>query len=136
MSRKRTKNMSGQRMLEPGHPVAHGWRPVIIGVGLGIVALVCAALWRESRNDQTPTASVGDMSTPAATALPSVAQGAGVPINDVDPVTGKPIEPGSPAISYKGHLIGFCCDQSEGYKGAWARMSEAEKDLFVLRYRR
>jgi hypothetical protein len=55
-------------------------------------------------------------------------------LNDVDPVTGKPITASSPTLTHKGYVIGFCCANSEGYKGGWNRMSEAQKDAFVRRY--
>ncbi len=65
--------------------------------------------------------------------LPPASPGIKIPINDVDPATGKPIEPSSPTLVYKGLTIAFCCDKSPGYNGGWARMSEAEKDAFVRR---
>jgi hypothetical protein len=55
-------------------------------------------------------------------------------INDVDPLTGKPIGPKSPTLVYKGHTIGFCCAKSSGYTGGRDRMSEAEKDAVVARF--
>ncbi len=56
-----------------------------------------------------------------------------VPINDVDPVTGKPITPSSPMKTYEGYVIAFCCAKSAGYTG-WDRMSETEKEALVRRY--
>ncbi|MCH7604166.1 MAG: hypothetical protein IIB54_15520 [Planctomycetes bacterium] len=65
-------------------------------------------------------------------ASPSVAKL--TPINNVDPMTGKPIGPDQPTTFYKGYTIGFCCTKSEAYNGGWARMSEAEKDAFIARF--
>jgi hypothetical protein len=71
---------------------------------------------------------------PAVTELPPPGPMTRVPINDVDPVTGKPLTPTSPTLPYKGYSIGFCCDKSAGYTGGWERMSERDKDAFVLKY--
>ncbi len=68
--------------------------------------------------------------------LPPPAPGTPVPLNDVDPLTGKLVTASSPTIAYKGYVIGFCCDQSGGYRGGWAQMGEAQKDAFVRRYLR
>ncbi len=99
------------------------WRrhltPIKIGISLGVVALGIALLLGPMLRD-------GGGPIPA---LPVTT----VPINDVDPVTGKPIEPSSPTLVYKGLTIAFCCEKSSGYKGGWVRMSEAEKDAFVRR---
>ena len=59
-----------------------------------------------------------------------------VPINNVDPLTGKPVSYGSPVTTYKGHVIGFCCKKSPGFNGSWDLMSEADKDAFVARFTR
>lgn len=56
------------------------------------------------------------------------------PINNVDPMTNKPIGPKSPTVLYKGHTIAFCCANSSGYRGGWDRMSEAQKDAVVARF--
>ncbi|MFQ5807570.1 MAG: hypothetical protein ACE5I3_14075 [Phycisphaerae bacterium] len=57
-----------------------------------------------------------------------------MPINTVDPMTGKPIGDNSPTTVYKGYVVAFCCKNSSAYKGGWARMSEVEKDAFVRRF--
>ena len=71
---------------------------------------------------------------PLATDLPAPAPGTKTPLNDTDPVTGKPLTASSPTLAYKGYVIGFCCASSAGYKGGWDRMSEKEKDAFVRKY--
>jgi len=85
---------------------------------------------REIRVPTTEPAPPG----PVATDLPPPAPGTKTPINDTDPVTGKPLTASSPALAYKGYVIGFCCASSAGYKGGWDRMSEKEKDAFVRKY--
>ncbi len=57
-----------------------------------------------------------------------------VPINNVDPMTGKAVSPGCPAVEYKSHIIGFCCKKSPAYNGGWEQMAEADKDAFVARF--
>ena len=118
--------------------------PIKFGIGLGVVVLGAAALFSPPlRGRDRPAAPVAPVSTtqpvssavtPAVTSLPPPAPGTRVPLNDVDPVTGKPITALSPTTNYKGYVIGFCCTSSEGYKGAWARKSESEKDAFVRQY--
>jgi len=118
--------------------------PIKVGIGLGVVLLGTAALLspllRARDSAALPGAPVGTTQpvsravTPAVTSLPPPAPGARVPLNDVDPLTGKPITASSPTTNYKGYVIGFCCDQSEGYRGGWARMSESQKEAFVRRY--
>jgi len=127
----------------------HGPRPRLltplkIGIGLGIIVLGGAALLRPAFRGRDGAARPGTAGgttqptsgvvTPVVASLPPPAPGTRVPLNDVDPVTGKPITPSSPTITYKGYVIAFCCADSEGYKGAWARMSESQKDAFVRRY--
>jgi hypothetical protein len=80
-----------------------------------------------------PSQSIGNRTTMAGGLLPPPPPGVRVPVNNTDPVTGKPIEPTSPTLPYKGYTIAFCCEQSEGYRGAWARMSDMDKDAFVLK---
>jgi hypothetical protein len=53
-----------------------------------------------------------------------------VPINQVDPTSGKPIVPGITSV-YKGYTIGHCCTQSVA---DWEKLSEAVKDEAVRRY--
>jgi len=131
--------------------------PITVGIGLGVVLLGAAVLLRpvlSGAGSNALTRGGGDVVSlgavvgtttsapagtpappkPVATGLPPPAPGTRVPLNDVDPLTGKPITPSSPTTNYKGYVIGFCCDQSEGYRGAWARKSESEKDAFVRRY--
>jgi hypothetical protein len=118
---------------------ASGRRPVIIGIVLGAIAIGGAALWGGLRDGGTGRDTAASMSAPAtvpptAASLPPASPGTRVPLNDVDPVTGKPITASSPTLTHKGYVIGFCCANSEGYKGGWNRMSEAQKDAFVRRY--
>jgi hypothetical protein len=54
------------------------------------------------------------------------------PVNKVDPLTGKSITATSPTTTYKGYIVAFCCAKSLSYNGGWNRMSESEKDAFVL----
>ena len=68
-----------------------------------------------------------------ATTLLPAPPGTKVPINEVDPVTGKPITPSSPMKTHKRYVIAFCCAKSAGYTG-WDWISEAEKDALVRRY--
>ena len=128
----------------PHAPQTRRLTPLKVGIGLGVVLLGTAALlspvFRARNSAALPGAPVGTTQpvsgavTPAVTSLPPPAPGTRVPLNDVDPVTGKPLTPSSPTTNYKGYAIGFCCDQSEGYRGAWARKSESEKDAFVRKY--
>ena len=136
--------------VEDSSPRPRRLTPIRVGIVLGVVALGTAVLLRpvlSGGGDKTPTQGGGDVvslgaaagTTPAtpkpvATGLPPPAPGTRSPINDTDPVTGKPITLNSPTLEYKGYGIGFCCASSEGYKGAWNRMSEKEKDAFVRRY--
>ncbi len=102
------------------------WRrhltPLKMGISLGIITIGIALLLGPMLRD-----GGGPILSPAP-------PGTKVPINDVDPVTGKPIGPFSPILVYKGYNIAFCCEKSSGYKGDWVQMSEAEKDAFVRRY--
>jgi hypothetical protein len=125
-----------------------------VGIALGVVALGAAVLLRpvlsgaggnaltQGGSDLVSLGAVAGTTTapaagtpappkPVATGLPPPAPGTKSPLNDIDPVTGKPITSASPTLIYKGYAIGFCCGSSEGYKGAWDRMSEKEKDAFV-----
>jgi hypothetical protein len=131
--------------------------PIKIGIALGVVALGAAVLLRPvlsggggnvltqggsdvvslgaaAGTTTTAAASTAVPPKPVATGLPPPAPGTKSPLNDTDPVTDKPITPSSPTLDYKGYAIGFCCASSEGYKGAWNRMSEKEKDAFVRKY--
>ena len=128
----------------PHAPQTRRLTPIKVGIGLGVVLLGAAALlspWLRTRDSGAlPGAPVGTTQpgnravTPALSSLPPPAPGTRVPLNDVDPLTGKAITANSPTTNYKGYVIGFCCDQSGGYRGDWARMSESQKDAFVRRY--
>jgi len=130
-----------------GHsPRPRRFTPIKVGIGLGIVVLGSAALLGPAlRGRDRATLPRAPLSTTlpggvsimaGLSSLPPPAPGTRVPLNDVDPVTRKPIEAASPTITYKGYVIGFCCDQSSGYRGGWARMDDAQKDAFVRRYLR
>ena len=120
--------------------------PIAVGIGLGVVVLGAAALLGPAlrgrdratlpRAPLSTTLPGGVSITAGLSSLPPAPPGTRVPLNDVDPVTGKPIEAASPTITYKGYVIGFCCDQSSGYRGGWERMSQTQKDAFVRRYLR
>lgn len=59
-------------------------------------------------------------------------QPAGPPaINDVDPLSGKPVDTFSPRVTYENYTIGFCCDVS---KRKWVRLPKEDKDAFILRF--
>jgi len=53
------------------------------------------------------------------------------PLNNVDPVSGKPVDGFSPKTTYENHTIGFCCNVS---KGKWMRLPKEDKDAFILRF--
>ena len=53
------------------------------------------------------------------------------PLNNVDPVSGKPVDGFSPTATYENYTIGFCCNVS---KSRWARLSKEDKDAFILRF--
>ncbi len=53
------------------------------------------------------------------------------PLNNVDPVSGKPVDAFSPTVTYENYTIGFCCNVS---KIKWARLPKEDKDAFVLRF--
>jgi hypothetical protein len=89
---------------------------------VGVVLLV-----RQLGQPPTSTAAQGAAYEPL---VPSKAVGLN-PINDVDPVSGKPVRAGSPTTIYKGYVIGFCCQESPP---RWERMSESDKDAFVRRF--
>ncbi len=131
--------------------------PITVGIALVVVVLGTAVLLRpvltggggktltQGGSDLTATGPVAGATThpagttaapanPVAAGLPPPAPGTKIPINDTDPVTGKPLTPTSPTLDYKGYTIGFCCTSSEGYKGAWERMNEGQKDAFVRKY--
>lgn len=112
------------------------WRnhltPLKIGISLGIIIIGIALLLGPISRDKKETTPFGYQSEPTTT-LPATS-GIIIPINDVDPVTGKLIGPSSPTLKYKGYNIAFCCEASAGYKGDWDQMSEAQKDAFVKRY--
>jgi hypothetical protein len=134
-----------------GHPGAIKLGFVLVGTILG-VALLWGSILRNRDGSESERISDGrtlsgeaskaevsspvasPTAKPAVTALPPAPPGTKAPVNDVDPVTGRPITPTSPSKVYKGYVIAFCCAQSAGYTGNWDRMSETEKDAFVSRY--
>ena len=121
--------------------------PIKLGLGLGVVAVGAALIWgslrqeagnstlpRDDGSTTLPSTVAPTTAKPVVVGLPPAPLGTKTPINNVDPVTGQPIKPTSPTTVYKGYVIAFCCTNSSGYKGDWARMSETEKDAFVRRY--
>ncbi|NQT20942.1 MAG: hypothetical protein HQ592_14640 [Planctomycetes bacterium] len=137
MSKKRPARRKRKAARAPG--ARSGKRrlaPIAVAAALGVGLLGAAVLWITSadRESAPPTPTGYDTTRSAPDRLPARSGSTGLPINDVDPVTGKPITPTSPTLVYKEHVIGFCCEDSTGYRGGWARMSEAKKDAFVSRY--
>ena len=56
-------------------------------------------------------------------------QPAGPPaINDVDPLSGKPVDRYSPRVTYENYTIGFCCDVSTR---KWVRLPKDDKDASI-----
>lgn len=51
-------------------------------------------------------------------------------LNDVDPLSGKPVGRFSPRVTYESHTIAFCCNVS---KNKWVQLPKDDKDAFVLR---
>ena len=126
------------RGTAPGRAsAARNLTPIKIGAGVGVVAIGVAVVWSLARSSGGGSTFAPDSAPvrPAALAssLPPAPPGAKVPVNDVDPLTGKPITPTSPTTVYKGYVVAFCCNNSAGYKGGWARLSEPEKDAFIRR---
>jgi len=110
--------------------------PVKLGLGLGVVAIGVALIWGSLRPDGGTTllSTVGSAAAkPVVVGLPPAPPGTKAPINSADPLTSKSISPSSPTTVYKGYVIAFCCEKSSGHNGAWASMSESEKDAFVRR---
>lgn len=146
----RSHKEGAPRPHQAGHPSAvHAARPrrftpIKVGIGLGIVmlggALLLGPALRGRDNGALSGRAAGTTQPVAASAMPVVASlpppapGTRVPLNDVDPVTGKSLTASSPTLNYKGYVIGFCCEKSSGYKGDWARMSDNDKDAFVRKY--
>lgn len=135
----------------PPQPWARHLTPIGLGLGVGVVALGIAlyvglsghdsslSVAKDTRNATTPIARTPVTAWPAATqpaitGFPLAPMGPQSPINNVDPVSGEPITPRSPTITYKGHVVAFCCRNSKGYNGGWERMSETEKDAFIRRW--
>lgn len=129
---------------------ARRFTPVRVGIALGVVLLGGTALVSLSDKGRPADAGIAVPAVPAAiprglttSATPAPAQppiadnppspppGTRMAINATDPFTGKVISASSPTLDYKGYVIGFCCSGSEGWKGGWDRMSEADKDAFV-----
>ncbi len=141
------KNKHKKRMPEP--PVRR-FTPLRVGIGLGFFVLAGALLFAATLSGSSSSNSVGGRPPLSKTALgtplfggsdpnyvsnlPSPAPGTRVPLNSYDPLTGKQLTASSPTTNYKGYTIGFCCAESEGYRGGWARWSEREKDAFVSKH--
>ncbi|MHC4415082.1 MAG: hypothetical protein ACYS0G_07350 [Planctomycetota bacterium] len=76
--------------------------------------------------------TTGDTGTGAAaeaSATP-VAMGA---LNDTCPMSGRPVDPDAPTVSYAGQTVGFCCG---GCVGMWGKMATADKDAFLAKFQR
>ena len=63
---------------------------------LGVTAFVVAA-------EQQPTTAPGATTKPAAAAAPT-------PVNKKCPVSGEDVNPKGKTVTYKGKVVGFCCD--------------------------
>jgi hypothetical protein len=74
------------------------------------------------------TAAVTALSGCASAEKPGVSMGA---VNDVCPMSGRPIDPQGPTVEYRGRTVGFC---SGGCVSPWDKMTPAEKDAFLARY--
>ncbi|MHC4082405.1 MAG: hypothetical protein ACYS15_09630 [Planctomycetota bacterium] len=64
----------------------------------------------------------------ASTEKADVSMGA---VNDVCPMSGRPIDPNGPTVEYDGKTVGFCCG---GCVSPWDKMTRAEKDAFLAQY--
>jgi hypothetical protein len=97
------------------------WSKGKIIVILAVVGLILFVLYFVSGGQQKPIEP-----------LPVGAQTSGTPINDVDPMSGKPIVPGITS-QYKGYTIGHCCNVS---RGEWLALSDSQKDASLRRFLR
>jgi hypothetical protein len=52
-------------------------------------------------------------------------------LNSACPISGNPVDPDAPTVTYKGNTIGFCC---AGCVNGWKKMSDADKQAFVTKY--
>jgi hypothetical protein len=66
----------------------------------------------------------------SAEPLPRTSLATGIPINNVDPTSGKPVVAGI-ASTYKKYTIGHCCAESQK---EWEALSESQKDAAVRRF--
>jgi hypothetical protein len=64
----------------------------------------------------------------ATTEKADVSMGA---VNDVCPMSGRPVDPNGPTVEYHGKTVGFCCG---GCVSPWDKMSDAEKNAFLTKY--
>ena len=69
-------------------------------------------------------ATLSVLAAPAGQAEPD-------PVNSVCPFTGQPVTADSPAVSYRGYTIGFCCGRCQS---RWAGSSEQTKDAALARF--
>ncbi len=76
-------------------------------------------------------AAVGLLALPgcATTDKADVSMGA---VNDVCPMSGRPVDPEGPTVEYAGKTIGLCCG---GCVSPWDKMTKAEKDAFLAKYK-
>lgn len=133
----------------PRQPWSKVLTPVRMGMALGVVVLgVALYVGLTGRSSNLPASTSSGNTRNAGTAgtaspevtqlsmssLPPAPPGTKSPINDTDPVSGKPITATSPTIAYEGYVVAFCCKDSAGYKGGWDRMTETDKDAFVRRW--
>lgn len=67
-----------------------------------------------------------------AAVSPSTAQAQPAkPVNDRCPIQGEEVDPETPALTWRGHLIGFCCP---GCDTKWDAKPDSEKDAFLAKY--
>jgi hypothetical protein len=100
-------------------PRGPSWSSGKIALVLAVVGLVLIVVFIIPRGQQRP-----------AEPLARTTFTTGVPINNVDPTSGKPIVAGLTS-TYKGHTIGHCCAESQGQ---WEALSESQKDAAIRRF--
>ena len=74
----------------------------------------------------TTSTSAGTRTAPPPP--PHVALGT---VNEMCPISGRPITVDAPTATYKGRKIGFCCGNCPG---AWDGMSQDDKDKAISPY--
>jgi hypothetical protein len=52
-------------------------------------------------------------------------------VNDVCPMSGRPVDPNGATVEYHGKTVGFC---SDGCVSPWDKMTDDEKAAFLAQY--